>query len=107
MTDMRFWDKQNGFTLPNGRQVSIEDVYHEFPFTRIVEHVVLEYLPNGFVGGIDDLDILKDVFEVEKTDPQEALDEIIYKRDNPPEPEPQADINAFIFGILEGYTNHG
>jgi len=107
MADMRFWDKQEGGIYPNGKQVTKEEIFEEFPFTALVPHVVFEYLPNGFIGGIDDLDILKNVYGITEEDPQTALDQIIYIREHPPEPEPQADINAFIFGILEGYTNHG
>ena len=86
MINLSIWDKQTGFNYADGTPASIEDIYRDFPFTRNGT-VVLEYLANGNVGAIDDLEILKSVYEIDpELNATDALAAITEIRNRPPEP---------------------
>lgn len=88
MTNIKLWDKQQGFTLPDGTECTRDEVYEKYPQTR-KNTVILEYLPNGFVGAIDDAEILKQVHSLPpETTPEELISHIIYTREHPPAPLP-------------------
>ncbi len=77
MANLKIWDRQEGFSLPNGVFYTVQQIYEKYPFTKSGT-VVLEYLPNGNVGAIDDLEILKQVFNVDmELSGNEALTAII------------------------------
>ena len=86
MIQLEFWNKENGFNLADGTPATVEDIYKEFPFTRNGT-VVLEYLPNGNVGAIDDLEILKSIYDINpELNDTDALAAITEARNTPPEP---------------------
>lgn len=95
MINLTIWDKTSSLTLPNGVLNSAEEIFTKFPFTR-TGVTVLEFLPNGTVGGIDDLEILKGVHNITEATVEGALAAIVEKRNAPPEPvpAPNEELNA-------------
>jgi len=85
MVNMAIWNKREGFNLADGTPCTVEDIYTRYPFTQ-TGTVALEYLPNGNVGGIDDLAILREIHQVDSTmTDAEALAAIIEIRNTAPE----------------------
>lgn len=86
MVEVKIWDKQTGFNLADGTPCTVEEVFRQYPFTRSGV-TVLEYLPNGNVGAIDDLAILKQVYDIDQAMADEqAVAEIKRLRELPPAP---------------------
>lgn len=86
MIKLEIWNKTTGFNLADGTPQTVEHIYEKYPFTRN-STIVLEYLPNGNVGAIDDLAILKQVYDLApELTPEEALVEIIKIKETPPAP---------------------
>ncbi len=86
MVQLTVWNKQDGFNLADGSPRTAEEIMKEYPFTR-QGVTVLEYLPNGNVGAIDDLAILKQVYDLtEDLSVEEAVAQIKAIREAPPEP---------------------
>ena len=75
-----------------GKMHTPQELIDAYPFQTDGE-CVLTYVSANVVGGIDGLDMLSDSFRIDESDktPQQILDEIIYKMDNPPIPEPTSE----------------
>ena len=80
------WDKRSEIKYADGTPATAEQVMRDYPFTR--EGVtVMEYLPNGNVGAIDDLAILRAIHGIDDAlAEEEALAEYIRIRNTPPAP---------------------
>ena len=86
MVEIKIWNKEEGFNLADGTPCTVEEIFQQYPFTRNGV-TVLEYLPNGNVGAIDDLAILRQVYEIDEAlGDSEAVAEIKRIRELPPEP---------------------
>ena len=90
--ELKFWDKVTGFKYPNGDPATPEKILKDFPHVASQDcKVVIEMLDeaNGVLGAIDDLCVLKQVFEIDEslTD-DEALIKIMEIRNAPPAPAP-------------------
>lgn len=83
---MEIWNKQSGFNLADGTSCTVEEIYSRYPFTRSGT-IVIEKLPNGNVGAIDSLDVLKQVYGVDNTlSDTDALTAIETAKNTPPAP---------------------
>jgi len=101
------WDKQKVFTLADGQPRSLEEAAKEFPFLNDPDGViVLEYNTPNRVGAINDLWMLRTMYDIDLTiSDADALAEYIAKRDAPPPeppPTPGSIADDFILGLLEG-----
>ena len=88
---MELWDKKTGFSLADGTPCTVEEIFERYPFTR-KGTIVLTRLANGNVGAIDDLAVLKQVYQVgdEFEQPEDILTEIQRIKALPPEPRADA-----------------
>lgn len=59
------WDKQDGLKLADGIARTQEEVYAEVPNVRGAEHILLELTPSGNAGGVDDLAIIRQVYNID------------------------------------------
>ena len=91
MKNLRLWDKQSNINVM-GNVMTPTEVRSSYPVQTDGE-CVLQYISQNIVGGIDNLITLANVHNVDMDNktPQQILDEIIYKMENPPEPEPTAE----------------
>lgn len=86
MINLSFWNKTEGFKLADGTPCTVQEVYERYSFTRDGA-IVLEFLANGNVGGIDAIEILREVHQIDPVlDDNAALARIIEIRNTPPVP---------------------
>ena len=105
MERFKLWDKTSNVTVMGGEVLTPDAVYQMFPHISKTSGVMLEYV-GDLVGGVDSLEILKQVFEVDAQSDEESFAAIVEKKLNPPEPKPdeesrnRADID-FIALMME------
>lgn len=90
---IKLWDKKAPLTLPNGAVYEKEQMFTEYPFSKVLP-TVLEYMDEAMtvVGAIDSLPMLRGIYQIDGglTD-EEAVTEIERLRNAPPpEPAPEA-----------------
>ena len=92
MRDMRLWDKTSNVNLM-GQEHTPAQLQAAYPMQTDGE-CVLEYVSPHIVGGIDNLQILAQVWNIPVTTPQETLDAILAAMEVPPEPSAEERIAA-------------
>lgn len=95
MERFKLWDKVSNITIIGGKVLTPNDVYSQFSNLSRSGETLLEYMPDGLVGGIDNVDILRQVFEVPAgLTVADAVAQIVDKKLNPPPAPPrQEDID--------------
>ena len=91
MERFKLWDKKSNVNVMGNVMTPVE-FKTAFPMQTDGE-CVLEYMGQTTVGGVDNLFVFANVHKVsmDNKTAQEVLDEIIYKIENPPIPEPTAE----------------
>ncbi len=89
--NLTIWDHATSLKLPDGKTYSKEEIEAKYPI-QADGVTVLEWVSTNIVGGIDNLETLKNVFSIDSALSDEAaLAAIIEVKTNPLEADPTAE----------------
>ncbi|WP_458862314.1 hypothetical protein [Acidaminobacterium chupaoyuni] len=86
MRTFRLWDKTEELVLIDGRRRSPQEIFEEVPNVKNSAQIMLEIMPNGTVGGIDDLALMCGIYQIEEgLTPEQALEKVAAAINTPPQ----------------------